>query len=364
MRWARQKVEDVFLQTTQFWVLNFMCSLSNLWHVFHVAMSYCHIFYLWGGLFLQRRGSVVQPGCIHQGTGADGSQRRGLQSQLRTLSTTTCPVWELQVFLWWGESVKWMQKAFVKWWAKWIEFLSEVVLSPWSGERLLTAAGGLFAHSIRVQRHPWDWQLLLNEILSPSVFQIFLLEVTPEVLPSGLTLPRKAPLKGTAMYLPLRRAFPSDLLGELHPSTLLFLRQLVVCTWWRWLRCLSHLRYCFHRLPSLLCRAGSRRLTSITVENERETPCHCYTYVLSKSSQDHRIDVVTCKKIKSDGEDLPVKEEEKGWRMLMGYWQGRIWIPQKVDKWSYNNQHSTWYLLRSSYGKVLSYQSLFDHHNS
>lgn len=101
-------------------------------------------------------------------------------------------------------------------------------------------------------------------------------QVTPEVLPSGLTLPRKAPVKGTAMYLPLRRAFPSDLLGELHPSTLLFLR----------------------------------RLKSITVENERETPCHCYTYVLSKSSQDHRIDVVTCKKIKSDGEDLPMKEEE------------------------------------------------------
>lgn len=147
MRWARQKVEDVFLQTTQFWVLNFMCSLSNLWHIFHVAMSYCHIFYLWGGLFLQRRGSVVQPGCIHQGTGADRSQRRGLQSQLRTLSTTTCPVWELQVFLWWGESAKWMQKAFVKWWATWIESLSEIVLSPWSGERLLTAAGGLFAHS-------------------------------------------------------------------------------------------------------------------------------------------------------------------------------------------------------------------------
>lgn len=48
------------------------------------------------------------------------------------------------------------------------------------------------------------------------------------------------------------------------------------------------------------------------MENERETPCHCYTYVLSKSSQDHRIDVVTCKKIKSDGEDLPMKEEEKG----------------------------------------------------
>lgn len=184
-------------------------------------------------------------------------------------------------------------------------------------------------HIQRVQRHPWDWQLLLNEILSPSVFQIFLLEVTPEVLPSGLTLPRKAPVKGTAMYLPLRRAFPSDLLGELHPSTLLFLRQLVVCTWWRWLRCLSHLRYCFHRFHTLLCRAGSRRLKSITVENERETPCHCYTYVLSKSSQDHRIDVVTCKKIKSDGEDLPMKEEEKGWWMLMGYRQGRIFDSSK-----------------------------------
>ena len=48
------------------------------------------------------------------------------------------------------------------------------------------------------------------------------------------------------------------------------------------------------------------------MENERETPCHRYTYVLSKSSQDHRIDVVTCEKIKSDGEDVPMKEEEKG----------------------------------------------------
>ena len=44
MRWARQKVEDVFL--LNFWVLNFRCSLSNLWYVFHFAMSYCHIFYL------------------------------------------------------------------------------------------------------------------------------------------------------------------------------------------------------------------------------------------------------------------------------------------------------------------------------
>lgn len=35
-------VKMFFLQTTQFWVLDFRCSLSNLWHVFHFAMSYCH----------------------------------------------------------------------------------------------------------------------------------------------------------------------------------------------------------------------------------------------------------------------------------------------------------------------------------
>lgn len=51
-------------------------------------------------------------------------------------------------------------------------------------------------------------------------------KVTPEVLPSAAGLPREPPPKGTAIYLPLRKAFSVDLLGELHPSTLLFLRKL------------------------------------------------------------------------------------------------------------------------------------------
>ncbi|CAK9032822.1 unnamed protein product [Durusdinium trenchii] len=50
-------------------------------------------------------------------------------------------------------------------------------------------------------------------------------QVTPQLLESGAGLPRAPPMEGTAIYLPFRKAFP-DLLTDLMPSTLLFLRRL------------------------------------------------------------------------------------------------------------------------------------------
>ena len=49
------------------------------------------------------------------------------------------------------------------------------------------------------------------------------------------------------------------------------------------------------------------------MENEREGPCRSRTYELGKSLEDQRIDSVICTRATKgkDGEDVPMKEDEK-----------------------------------------------------
>ena len=195
-----------------------MRSLSNLWHVFHLTMSY----------FLSVRWAFPSKTwklCavwVHPPRDWGRQVTKAWASKPASYSQhdhTSCPR---------TTSFSLMRRE--GWTAEGIcEMMSEMNRF-FLGERLLTAAGGLFAPSESPETSirltvaiELDFVALSSSNLSA--------EVTPEVLPTGLTLPRKAPLKGTAMYLPFRRAFPSDLLGELHPSTLLFLRPLVICKW-------------------------------------------------------------------------------------------------------------------------------------
>ncbi|CAJ1424493.1 unnamed protein product [Effrenium voratum] len=54
-------------------------------------------------------------------------------------------------------------------------------------------------------------------------------QVTPQVIPAHVETPQPLPQHGTAIYLPLRKAFP-DLLDEVDPTLLLFLRQVRAIT--------------------------------------------------------------------------------------------------------------------------------------